>query len=169
MGGSGTEYSLPVEQADGCALLAFERIDEAGLAELSELAERDQAVPLTASLVVLWCDGTCLMVFNRFRQAWELPGGMVDPGETARQAAFRELLEESGQRPRALDLAGVALTRVGPERRLEHLAIYRGTIESPAPFTPNEEMSRSTWWDPSQPLPGLQPIDGALAWLCRSA
>ncbi|GAB3426413.1 NUDIX hydrolase [Flindersiella endophytica] len=166
MGGFRTEYSLPVEQADGCALLAFEQLDDAGLALL---AHRDPAVPLAASLVVLWCDGRCLMVFNRFRDAWELPGGMVDPGESAREAAFRELEEESGQRPGALDLAGVALSRVAPDDRLEHLAIYHGRIESPLPFTPNEEMSRSIWWDPAEPLPGLAPIDGALAWLCRPA
>ena len=38
------------------------------------------------------------MVFNRDPQAWELPGGMLDPGESPREAAFRELEEESGQR-----------------------------------------------------------------------
>jgi 8-oxo-dGTP diphosphatase len=159
-------YSLPVEQDDGCALLAFERLDEAGL---SGLAGRNPVVPLTASLVVLWCDGTCLMVFNRFRQAWELPGGMLDPGESAREAAFRELAEESGQRPGTLELAGVALSRVAPDHRLEHLAIYRGRIDSPLPFAPNDEMSQALWWDPGEHLPGLQPIDGALAWLCRPA
>jgi 8-oxo-dGTP diphosphatase len=163
MGGFRSGYSLPVEQADGCALLTFEQLDEVGLAGL------DPAVPLTASLVVLWCDGRCLMVFNRFRQAWELPGGMLDPGESAREAAFRELEEESGQRPGTLELAGVALSRVAPDQRLEHLAIYRGRIESPLPFTPNDEMSQALWWDPAEHLPGLEPIDGALAWLCRPA
>lgn len=157
-------YSLPVEQDDGCALLAFEPIDEPRLAGL---ARTDPAVPLTASLVVLWCDGKCLMVFNRFRQAWELPGGMLDPGETPRQAAFRELAEESAQHPETLDLAGVALSRVAPDMRLEHLAIYTGRIDSPAPFTPNAEMSQAMWWNPEEPLPRLEPIDGALAWLCR--
>ena len=152
-------YELPVENADGSALLSFDRLRE------DELAGLDPSVPLTASLVVLWCCGDCLMVFNRFRQAWELPGGMLDPGESPREAAIRELAEESGQRPNSLDFAGVARIRVAPDHRLESLAIYRGQIASPQPFTPNDEMSHSTWWNPSEPLADLLPIDAALATL----
>lgn len=37
-----------------------------------------------------------LLVHSRMREVWELPGGLIDPGETPRQAADRELLEESG-------------------------------------------------------------------------
>ncbi len=106
------------------------------------------------------------MVFNRYRQAWELPGGMLDPGESPREAAFRELEEESGQRPGKLDLAGVARTRGAPDLRLEFLAIYQGHIDCPLPFTPNDEMSDSTWWNPDIDLNGLLPIDAALARLC---
>lgn len=151
---------LPVEDVDGSALLRFEKVPE------RELAQLDPAVPLTASLVVLWHGERCLMVFNRFRQAWELPGGMIDPGESAREAAVRELLEESGQTPDALDFAGAALIRVAPDNRLEYLAIYRGRIESPHPFTANDEMSDATWWLPSDALPDLLPIDEVLAYLC---
>lgn len=99
---------LPVEQADGCILLRFDRVPEENLGRL------DTAVPLTAALVVLWHAGTCLLVFNRFRQAWELPGGMLDSGESARDAALRELAEESGQQPDVMDLAGVAQVWYAP-------------------------------------------------------
>ncbi|MFF0266073.1 NUDIX hydrolase [Kribbella sp. NPDC004536] len=53
-------------------------------------------------------------VFNRYRQAWEVPGGMLGPGESPQEAAVRELDEESGQRGDTLELAGVALIRVRP-------------------------------------------------------
>jgi 8-oxo-dGTP diphosphatase len=160
MGYSSIVYELPVENVDGSALLSFDRLHE------DELGGLDPSVPLTASLVVLWCHGDCLMVFNRFRQAWELPGGMLDPGETPRGAAIRELAEESGQRPNSLDFAGVARIRVAPDQRLEFLAIYRGEVASPQPFAPNDEMSHSTWWKPSETLSDLLPIDAALAMLC---
>ncbi|WP_130443346.1 NUDIX hydrolase [Kribbella rubisoli] len=153
-------YELPVENTDGSVLISFDRLRE------DQLGSLDSSVPLTASLVVLWCDRECLMVFNRYRQAWELPGGMLDPGESPREAAVRELAEESGQRADSLDLAGVAKIRVAPDDRLEYLAIYRGQLDSPQPFTPNDEMSEAVWWNPTAPLTDLFPIDAALAYLC---
>jgi 8-oxo-dGTP diphosphatase len=151
---------LPVKNTDGSVLISFDRLRE------EQLGTLDPSVPLTASLVVLWCSRECLMVFNRYRQAWELPGGMLDPGESAREAAVRELAEESGQRADALDLVGVAKIQVAPDDRLEYLAIYRGEIDSPQPFTPNDEMSDAIWWSPTEPLTNLFPIDAALANLC---
>lgn len=154
---------LPVRDREGSALVSFDRCAEEDLGGL------DRSVPLTASLVVLWSAGKCLLVFNRYRQQWELPGGMIDPGESARDAALRELDEESGQRPHTLVFAGVARTWFAPAQRHEYVAIYEGHVASPAPFTPNEEMSDAVWWKPGEDLADLNPIDGALALLCSSS
>ncbi|MFC6157980.1 NUDIX hydrolase [Kribbella jiaozuonensis] len=153
-------YELPVENTDGSVLLSFERIRE------DQFGSLDPSVPLTASLVVLWCGDECLMVFNRFRNAWELPGGMIDPGESPREAAVRELAEETDQRADSLDFAGVAKIQMAPDNRIEYLATYRGRLAAPRPFTPNKEMSAATWWNPGEPLPDLFPVDAALASLC---
>lgn len=37
-----------------------------------------------------------LMVYHPRRKGWEMPGGKLEPGETAEEAAKRECLEESG-------------------------------------------------------------------------
>lgn len=151
---------LPVEQDDGCKLLRFDQVDEEHLGVL------DPSVPLTAALVVVWDRGECLLVFNRFRQAWELPGGMIDAGESAREAAVRELAEESGQVPDAVEFAGVARTWYAPSRRMEHVAIFRAGVAQREPFVENDEMTGSLWWNPREDLTALNAIDGALAALC---
>ena len=45
---------------------------------------------------VAFKDGKVLMVFNKKRNGWEMPGGKLEPGETSEQAAVRECREESG-------------------------------------------------------------------------
>ncbi len=48
-----------------------------------------------------------VLVFNRFRNVWELPGGLIDPGDSPRDTARRELLEEAGCEALELEWLGV--------------------------------------------------------------
>ncbi|WP_406841476.1 NUDIX hydrolase (plasmid) [Streptomyces sp. AHU1] len=144
----------------GNSLVSFARSGEAA---------PPQDAPLPATLVALWRAGRVLMVFDRCRQSWELPGGSIEEGETPRQAAVRELLEESGQEPdEQLRFIGYARFVLAPDQRAEYLALYTGSCAETRAFEPTEEISAIRWWDLLERLPGyVQPLDAYLAVLTR--
>lgn len=50
------------------------------------------------------------------RRDWDLPGGVIDPGETAAQAAVREVWEETGARVKVIEMLGTQeLELFGPK------------------------------------------------------
>ncbi len=49
-------------------------------------------------------DGLVLVVKPTYKEMWEIPGGLVEVGESPREAAHRELVEELGQ---AVDLGAL--------------------------------------------------------------
>ena len=91
-----------------------------------------------------------LLVYNRYRACWEIPGGLIDPGETAREAAIRELFEETGQKALKerllgrLDWSGREVETVG--------ALYGCEIAELRPFTPNEEIAELALWQGQQTI-----------------
>ncbi|WP_241671995.1 NUDIX domain-containing protein [Streptomyces sp. IB2014 016-6] len=144
----------------GNTLLSFTRGDE-------DAPPGD--APLPAALVALWRDGRVLMVFDRHRRSWELPGGCTEQGESPRQAAVRELSEESGQAPdEPLRFIGYAKFVLAPDQRVEYLAVFTGRCAVARDFRANEETTAIAWWDLLEGLPGdVQPLDARLAALTR--
>ncbi|MDX3186779.1 NUDIX hydrolase [Streptomyces sp. MN03-5084-2B] len=144
---------LPLRDRAGNVLLAVR-----GVAE-SELPRR---VP--AALVVVVHAGAVLMMFDKRRGQWELPGGMREPGETAREAAARELAEETGVHGVALTFAAVAeFDLVRPARR-ELLAVYRAELATAPRLVLSEEGLGFRWWSPREPVGAdTSPLDAEIA------
>ncbi|ANN21964.1 DNA mismatch repair protein MutT [Amycolatopsis orientalis] len=149
---------LPVRDGTGNALIGFRVTTE----EESAYPVERSAVP--ASLVVVLHASTVLMMFDSWRKQWELPGGKRESGETPRQAAVRELREETGIQQ--VDLAFVALAEfdlVNPERR-ELLAVYRVQLQVVPRLTVNDEALDFRWWPPSEPVgEDMSPLDAEIA------
>jgi len=143
---------LPLRDRAGNVLLAVRRVAE------SELP------PVPASLVVVRHAGAVLMMFDKRRRQWELPGGMREPGETARETAARELAEETGIHGVALTFAAAAeFDLVGPVRQ-EPLAVYRAELATAPRLTLSEEGLGFRWWSPREAVAlDMSPLDAEIA------
>lgn len=129
-----------------------------------ELTRLDEQVALPASLVVVTHADAVLMVFDSWRKQWELPGGTREPGETARQAAARELREETGIHAVDLTFAAVAEFDLTRPRRRELLAVYRVQLQVVPRLTVNDEALAFRWWPPTQPVgDDMSPLDAEIA------
>jgi 8-oxo-dGTP diphosphatase len=150
--------ALPIRERAGNTLVDFRFVREEELARLVEHV----AVP--ASLVVATHANAVLMMFDNWRKQWELPGGTREPGETTRQAAARELREETGIHIVDLTFTAVAefdLTR--PDRR-ELLAVYQVQLQVVPRLTVNDEALDFRWWPPSEPVgEDMSPLDAEIA------
>lgn len=127
--------------------------------------------PVTFALVIAQDAAGFLLVHNSRRHVWELPGGIIEPGQSARECALRELREESGQRVRTLrwrallqlDMPGGASAR----RRTEYGALFCGELVAGATFVRNEETDEIGLWPPEALPARTSAIDAYLLRLFR--
>jgi 8-oxo-dGTP diphosphatase len=149
---------VSVRDDDGNALVDVRFVAE------SDLGMLERWLPMPASLIVVRFEGSVLMLFNGWRRQWELPGGMREPGETARQAAVRELAEETGIGSVALDFVAVAEVDLLRPSRREYTAMYRADLQFAPQLMVNDEALAFLWWDPqSSATEQMNPIDAEIA------
>ena len=67
----------------------------------------DRYENVTGAYAILKVADKYVIGYNSWRQQWEFPAGGIDVGETAREAAVRELYEETHQRNEMLKFKGL--------------------------------------------------------------
>jgi len=100
-----------------------------------------------------------VLVLSCYRKVWELPGGLIDPGESPRQAAERELTEEAGCQARSSTWLGLVEVNDG----VAHFgAVFQCEVDAvPAGFE-NEETAAICFWKPGQAPQPMGDSDAAL-------
>lgn len=88
-------------------------------------------LPAAAMTVVLDDAGDNVLLSWRHRfvpDVWnyELPGGLLDEGETPAETAAREVLEETGYRPRSIEHLVTFEPMIGMVRNAHHVFLARG-------------------------------------------
>ena len=131
-----------------------------------ELVRPGLHCPMTHALVAARHREQYLFIFNRVRRNWEVPGGRIEPGESARACAERELLEESGQVASALTFAGVMEFSKYPDGHFEYGALYFVELDSVTEVESTDEAESVMLWDLESHIGEVDEIDRALCrWL----
>jgi 8-oxo-dGTP diphosphatase len=98
--------------------------------------------------------GRLLLVRRCDSGAWELPGGRVDVGESAVEAAVRETAEEAGLRVRITGLVGlftdpahVVRAASGNEIRQQFVVCFHGWTVWGRPRPDGHETCDAAWFD----------------------
>lgn len=113
-----------------------------------EEAEIDQYDRVTGAYAIVCIKGLYLIGFNDWRMQWEFPAGRIEKGETPREAAERELWEETHQKVSALQFKGLFKVML-PDGEIRYQAVYFGYIDKLENFMKqdNDEMDRIMLWD----------------------
>ena len=105
------------------------------------------------ALVALWHEGRILLVQNSYVPYRSLPGGYVNRHETGRDAAVRELREETGFEVRPFELR-LALDQWHKwEGKNEHIEIFELDLKEPINLqVDNREVIEASFVEPEKAL-----------------
>lgn len=105
------------------------------------------------ALVAIWHDGKILLVQNSYVPYRSLPGGYVHSHETGRDAALRELREETGIHADGADLKPVIDERHDWEGKHEHIEIFDLDVtDRPRVAIDNREVVDAGFFSPEEAL-----------------
>ena len=117
--------------------------------------------PITHALVVARNKTGFLLLFNNWKQQREVAGGLLETGETLRECALREMLEETNQIPQRIDFKGLMKFTL-KNGKTEYGGLFSAFIDSERPFLENNEANRIIFWDEMENIGYINEIDKEL-------
>ena len=107
--------------------------------------------------------------YNRWRKQWEFPAGGIEEGETAREAAVRELYEETHQRNNDLKFKGLFKVE-DAKGTTKYQAVFAGQQDDIVPFEhiENDEMEKVILWDMKEEIGYVDECDVKIAQMVSS-
>lgn len=103
---------------------------------------------VTGAYAILKIKDKYVIGYNGWREQWEFPAGGIDEGETAREAAIRELYEETHQKNEELEFKGLFKVE-DAKGKIKYQAVFVGEQDELSPFQykENDEMDEIKLWD----------------------
>ncbi|MEC0243644.1 NUDIX domain-containing protein [Paenibacillus dokdonensis] len=117
--------------------------------------------PITHAFVVAKSKDGFLLLYNNWKNNWELAGGMIEAGETLRECAIREMLEETNQIPERIEFKGLMKFTL-KNGRVEYGGLFSADIELERPFLNNDEATKIIFWDGTEDIGYIDEIDKEL-------
>lgn len=94
------------------------------------------------------------VIHRRRHDDWTLPKGKLEAGESAREAALREVREETGCEAETMGFAGSVAYEV--DGRPKVVLFWHMRVTKRSPLEPGEEVDRLVWLRPGKALERLQ-------------
>ena len=100
-----------------------------------------------ALIIVEWRQHVWLG-FHERRHQWEVPGGTVEVGESAYDAALRELAEETNIRVNHVSQVARANFEFAGVGTAYETPVFSVTLDDPVVLAESDELSEFRWWKP---------------------
>ena len=124
------EESMLAKNKSGWKLLEYVDIKEKDIEKYSNV---------TGAYAILKVGDKYVVGYNGWRKQWEFPAGGIDEGETAREAAIRELYEETHQRNEQLVFRGLFKVE-DAKGNIKYQAIFTCQQDELIPFEHTEQL-----------------------------
>ena len=136
------------------------------LLEYIDIEEKDieKYENVTGAYAILKIKDKYVIGYNGWRKQWEFPAGGIDEGETAREAAIRELYEETHQKNEELEFKGLFKVE-DAKGKIKYQAVFVGEQNELSPFqyTEKDEMDEIKLWDMKEDIGYVDECDVKIA------